>query len=30
MITVFIHINAGLIYMQALKYMPGSAAELMK
>ena len=25
--TVFIRIKAGLIYMQGLKYMPGSAAE---
>ena len=25
--TVFIHIKAGLKYMQGLKYMPGRAAE---
>ena len=25
--TVFIHIKAGLKYMQGLKYTPGSAAE---
>ena len=28
--TVFIHIRAGLKYMQGLKYTPGSAAEWMK
>ena len=28
--TIFIHIKAGLIYTQELKYMPGSAAEGMK